>query len=99
MADESSEQKEGLVVYQVLNLDREEMFFGVTDMMLEEQMGEIAKMKDGPAKGWAKGELVQWRPLTDFMPEEQAVALASELEGKVPPNKYAVIPFVARSRK
>ena len=86
-------QNEGLVVYQVLNHDRSEMFFGVANTDLREVMGEIAKDKNGPAKDWQPGELVQWRPLTDFLPETQAVALAKELESRSPPNKFTVIPY------
>ena len=95
MAEE--EKKEGKVVYQVINHDREEIFFGVTDFDLRETVGEVAKDKNGPAKDWQKGEVVQWRPLTDFLPEEQALALAEELEQKEPPNKFRVIPHVSKS--
>ena len=95
VADE--EKKEGLVVYQVINHDREEIFFGVTDTDLQETIGEVAKDPNGPAKEWKEGELVQWRPLTDFLPEAQAQALASELEGKEPPNKFTVIPHLSNS--
>ena len=91
------EKKEGKVVYQVINHDREEIFFGVTDVDLHETIGEVAKDKDGPAKEWQEGEVVQWRPLTDFLPEEQAIALAQELEGKEPPNKFKVIPHISKS--
>ena len=93
MADE--EKPEGKVVFQVINHDREEIFFGVTDEQLEQHMGELAKDTSGPAKEWKQGELVQWRPLTDFLPEEQAVALAIELEGRDPPNKFRIIPYVS----
>ena len=84
------------LVFQVINHDREEIFFGVTDIDLRETMGEIAKDKNGPAKDWKQGEVVQWRPLTDFLPEEQAYALAAELEGKEPPNKFRVIPHISK---
>ena len=90
------EKKEGKVVFQVINHDREEIFFGVTDIDLRETMGEIAKDKDGPAKDWQQGEIVQWRPLTDFLPEEQAYSLAAELEEKEPPNKFRVIPHISK---
>jgi len=91
------EKNEGKVVYQVINHDREEMFFGVTDIDLRETVGEVAKDDNGPAKDWKKGEVVQWRPLTDFLPDEQADALARELEEKEPPNKFRVIPHVSKS--
>jgi hypothetical protein len=91
VADEA--QPEGLVVFQVLNHDRSEMFFGVANTDLRDVMGEIAGDKDGPAKDWKQGELVQWRPLTDFLPESQAMALAKELESRSPPNKFTVIPY------
>jgi hypothetical protein len=95
VADE--EKKEGLVVYQVINHDREEIFFGSTNIDLQEAIGNVAKDPNGPAKEWKEGELVQWRPLTDFLPEDQAAALAAELEGKEPPNKFKVIPHISKS--
>ncbi len=96
----ATERPEGAkVVYQVVNLDREEMFFGITDIELAKQMGEIAKLRDGPAAGWQRGELVQWRPLTDWLPEDQALAMARDLEKKKPPNRFTVHPFAERSAK
>lgn len=88
-----AEKKEGKLVYQVLNLDREEMFFGVTDFDIDATVGAVAKINGGPAAGWKSGELVQWRPLTDILPDKQAMALADELQGKTPPNKFKVLPF------
>jgi len=81
------------IVYQVINLTREEMFFGTTDIELSKEIERIAKDPNGPAKGWAKGELVQWRPLTDLLPEEQARSLAVDLSKHAPPNKFKVIAF------
>jgi hypothetical protein len=85
------------IVFQVINMDREEMFFGTTDMELTKTIEAIAKDAKGPAAGWQKGELVHWRPLTDLLPAEQAKSLASDLEKKTPPNKFKVIPNVAKS--
>lgn len=69
------------VVFQVINHDREETFFGVTDQPLEKALEAIAKDPKGPARGWKKGETVEWRPLTDLMDLEGARLLHRELEG------------------
>lgn len=81
-----------VIVYQLINEDRQEIIFGTTDIHLEKEVERVAKEKNGPASGWKKGDLVRWRPLTDLMDPEVARQLHKDLEGKVPPNKFRVIP-------
>lgn len=68
------------IVYQVTNHDRKETFFGVTDIPLEKTIEAIAKDPKGPARGWQKGETVEWRPLSDLMELAGARLLHRELE-------------------
>lgn len=83
-----------LFVYQVINFDEEEMFFGTSDQELEKEIERIAKDPSGPAKAWKQGQLVQWRALTDELPEAQAKSLHKDLEARQPPNKFRVISTV-----
>lgn len=68
------------IVYQVINHDREETFFGVTNIHLEKEMERLAKDPKGPAKGWQKGDTVEWRPMTDMMEPHAARLFHKELE-------------------
>ena len=81
-----------MIVYQVINFDREEMFFGTTDIHLEKEIERIAKDPAGPAKDWGQGEVVHWRPLTDLLEPSTARSLHQDLEAKDKPNKFTVIP-------
>jgi hypothetical protein len=81
-----------VIVYQLINEDRQEIIFGTTDIHIEKEVERIAKDTKGPAAGWKKGDLVRWRPLTDLMEAEVARQLHKDLESKVPPNKFRVIP-------
>jgi hypothetical protein len=80
-----------MIVYQLINFDREEIIFGTTDIHLEKEVERIAKDPKGPASHWKKGDVVQWRPLTDLIDPAFARQLHKELESKMPPNKYKVI--------
>jgi hypothetical protein len=80
-----------MIVYQIINFDREEIIYGTTDIQLEKEVERLAKDPKGPTAGWKKGEVVQWRPLTDLLEPKMAKWLHKELEAKVPPNKYRVI--------
>jgi hypothetical protein len=80
-----------VILYQVVNLDRQELFFGVTATRLEQEIERIAKDPTGPAKGWQKGDVVHWRPLTDLIDRAFADRLHREFEGKPPPNKFKVL--------
>lgn len=80
-----------MIVYQVINLDRQEMFFGTTALQLEEEIERVAKDPRGPALGWKRGDVVRWRPLTALLEEVQARALHKDLESKDAPNKFRVI--------
>ncbi|MEL6187194.1 MAG: hypothetical protein AAFU79_21420 [Myxococcota bacterium] len=82
------------VVYQIINHDREETFFGVTDIQLEAEVERIAKDPQGPARAWKKGETVEWRPLTDVMDLEGAKLLHRELEGSTG-REFTLIPTFA----
>lgn len=68
------------VVYQVINHDRRETFFGTTNIPLEREVERIAKDPQGPARAWKKGETVEWRPLTDLLEPEAARLVHRELE-------------------
>ena len=68
------------VVFQVINHDREETFFGVTDRPLDDEIGTLARDPNGPAGGWKKGETVEWRPLTGLLEWEGARMLHRRLE-------------------
>ena len=81
-----------MIVYQIINFDREEIIFGHTEIHIEKEVERIAKDPKGPASHWKKGDLVQWRPLTDLIAPERAAELHKELESHTPPNKYRVIP-------
>lgn len=83
---------EKVIVYQVMNFDREEMFFGTTALHIEKEIERLAKKTDGPARGWKKGDTVSWRPLTDLLDPQAANVLHRELEQGTPPNNYTVIP-------
>lgn len=82
------------VVFQFMNHSREEMFYVTTDIPIEEMILKIAKDRKGPAKDWEKGDAVNWRPLTDLLPAEQAHAMAVELSGTKPPNNYEIIQWL-----
>jgi hypothetical protein len=79
------------VVFQVINFNREEIFYGTTDIMLDKEIERIAKDPKGPAAHWKKGDIIQWRPLTDLLEPISAANLHRELEKKTPPNNYKVL--------
>ena len=81
-----------MIVYQLINEDRQEIIFGTTDIHIEKEVERIAKDTKGPAAGWKKGNLVRWRPLTDLLEPEVARQIHKDLESKTPPNKFRVIP-------
>lgn len=84
-----------MIVYQVVNLDRQELFFGTTAVELEKEIERLAKDPKGPAAAWQKGDVVHWRPLTDLIAPEFAKQLHQEFEKRKPPNKFKVIPTYA----
>ena len=86
MADEE------MILYQVVNLDRQELFFGITREQLEKEVERLAKDPKGPAAGWQRGDIVHWRPLTPLISASFARQLHREFERKTPPNKFKVIP-------
>ncbi len=80
-----------MIVYQLINEDRQEIIFGTTEIHIEKEVERIAKDTKGPTATWKKGDLIRWRPLTDLIEPETAHQLHKDLESKVPPNKFAVI--------
>lgn len=90
---------EKLLVYQVMNFDREEMFFGTTALEMEKELEKIARNTSGPARGWKKGEVVSWRPLAEDLDPAAAKTLHRELERGTPPNKFAIIPTYEKDKK
>ncbi|MBI2378503.1 MAG: hypothetical protein HYV07_31175 [Deltaproteobacteria bacterium] len=81
-----------VILYQVINIDREEMFFGTCSTELEKEMERLSKLgANGPMKEWKKGDILQWRPLTEKIDENVAKTLHAEIQKKTPPNKYRVI--------
>lgn len=87
----SSIQVETHVVYQVINHDQEVTFFGLTDIPLEKEMERLAKDPKGPAKGFKKGDTVEWRPMSNLMTVEGARLLHKELESSKG-RKFTLIP-------
>jgi hypothetical protein len=83
---------EEMIVYQVVNLDRQELFFGTTSTPLEKEIERLAKDTGGPASTWQRGDVVHWRPLTPMISASFARQLHREFEKKTPPNKFKVIP-------
>ena len=79
------------VVYQVINHDRKETFFGITDAQLEQEVERLAKDPKGPAKDWKKGETVEWRPLTELMELRGARLVHRELESSQG-REYTLLP-------
>ncbi len=86
-----AEEQKRWVVYQVVNLDAQELFFGHTDIHLEKEIAKIARDRKGPTRDWRKGDTVHWRPLTDMISKSFAQKLHKQFESKSPPNKFAVI--------
>ncbi len=80
-----------MIVYQVMNFDREEILYGTTTGKLEEEILKLAKDRKGPAKEWSKNEVVSWRPITGPLEEPEARLLHREFESKTPPNKFTVL--------
>ena len=83
---------EKLIVYQVMNLDREEVLYGCTARSLEDELVRLAKNLQGPTKAWRKGEAVTWRALTGPLDPRGANVLLRQLESGTPPNRFTVLP-------
>lgn len=79
------------ILYQVINHSREEMFFGVTDQKLEQEIERLSKDPKSVAAHWQKNDLVQWRPLTPALDEPAVKNLHKEIETHTPPNKFKVL--------
>ena len=100
MPTSTSVKAQPLIVYQVMNLEREELFYGTTAQPLDEVITELASAFNSPASGWKKGEVVTWRPLTpEPLPPSMAKLLHRELEGKTPPNKFKVLKTLPSSEE
>lgn len=82
---------EVVVLYQVQNFDRQELFYGLTAGRLDKEIEKIARDTKGPAAGWKRGEVVSWRPIVDGLKRKEARVLHAQFETKPPPNKFKVI--------
>lgn len=83
---------EPVILYQIMNLDREELFYGITADPLEKELEKLASAFNSPAAGWKKGEVVTWRAITpEPLPTDLANLLWRELESKTPPNNFKVL--------
>ena len=80
-----------VVVYQIMNFDREEILYGVTGGKLEDEVLRLARDRKGPTKDWSKDEVVSWRPITGALKPAEARLLHREFESKTPPNKFTVL--------
>jgi hypothetical protein len=80
-----------VMFYQVINFDRQEVFFGVTAQHIEKEIERLAKDRASPAGAWKKGEIVSWRPIADGLKPNEAKVLHRQFEQKTPPNKMKVI--------
>jgi hypothetical protein len=79
------------ILFQVLNMTRQEMFFGTTPEKLDAEIEKLAKDPGSPFAGWGKGDALVWRALTLPMAEGIVRNVHQTLEGKTPPNKFKVI--------
>lgn len=87
----TDENEEVVVLYQVQNFDRQELFYGLTAGRLDKEIQKLALDPQGPAAGWKKGEVVSWRPIVDGLKRKEARVLHAQFESKPPPNKFKVI--------
>lgn len=81
-----------MVVYQVINHDREQIFYGTTAGQVDEEIVTIARDPSGPAKDWKVGDTVTWRTLSVPLKPQEANFLHRQFESGKPPMKYAIIP-------
>ena len=79
------------MVYQVMNLEREELFYGTTAGSLNDEILRLARDPRSPAKEWKRGEAVAWRPLSSPLEPEAAKLLHREFESREPPNKFKIL--------
>jgi hypothetical protein len=79
------------ILYQVINHSASEMFFGITDQALEAEIERLAKDPKAPSAHWNKGDVVQWRPLTERMPVNLLRTLHRDIETRTPPNNFRVL--------
>ena len=80
-----------LIVYQIMNFDREEILYGTCEEPLEVELERLAKDPRGPTKLWKHGEVVSWKPITEPLDPSSARMLHRELENGQPPNKFTVL--------
>lgn len=80
-----------LIVYQIMNFDREEILYGTCPAPIEKELERLAKDPRGPTRHWKHGEVVSWKPITDPMEASSARMLHREFENGQPPNKFTVL--------
>ena len=86
------DEDEALVVYQVINHDREQIFYGTSAGHVSDELDKIARDPTGPAKEWKVGDTVTWRILSVPLKPAEARLLHRQFESGQPPMKFAVIP-------
>ncbi|MCC7381815.1 MAG: hypothetical protein IT384_08305 [Deltaproteobacteria bacterium] len=79
------------ILYQVINHTSQELFFGMTELPLDKEIERLAKDPKAPCAHWKKGDIVQWRPLTEQMEERFVRTLHRDVETRTPPNNFRVI--------
>jgi hypothetical protein len=82
---------DGLILFQVMNFDREEILYGTTAESVEKAIEALAKDPRSPARHWKRGEVVSWKPITDVVEPASARMLHREFESRTPPNKFKVL--------
>lgn len=82
---------EPLIVYQIMNFDREEILYGTCPEPLDKEIERLAKDPRGPTKLWKHGEVVSWKPITEPLEPASARMLHREFEKGTPPNNFKVL--------
>lgn len=82
---------EQLIVYQIMNFDREEILYGTCPEPFEKELERISKDPRGPTRHWQYGEVVSWKPITEPLEPASARMLHREFEKGTPPNKFKVL--------
>ena len=80
-----------MILFQVMNFDREEILYGTTAGTVEAEIERLSKDPRGPTKHWKHGEVVSWKPITGPLAAHEAGMLHREFEKKAPPNKFKVL--------
>lgn len=82
---------EPVVLFQIMNFDREEILYGTCSDSVEKAVERLAKDPRGPTRHWKHGEVVAWKPITEPLEPKAANMLHREFENGKPPNKFTVL--------